>query len=133
MKLSLAGCVILDAQRNILLLRRIKTGWYELPGGKIDEGESADAAAIRELKEEICCDVEIVQKLGSQDFEENGYQMAYTWFLAKIIGDQMPRVGEPEKYDHVAFVPIQKLSSHKLSPNMENLLKAIRSGRLAIE
>lgn len=28
-------------------------GWWEFPGGKIEEGESGDAALVRELQEEI--------------------------------------------------------------------------------
>ncbi len=51
-KIVLAGCIILKGDA-ILLLNRKKTGWYELPGGKIDENESAEATAIRELKEEL--------------------------------------------------------------------------------
>ena len=29
-----------------------KAGYYEIPGGKIEEGETAEDAAIREFKEE---------------------------------------------------------------------------------
>jgi 8-oxo-dGTP pyrophosphatase MutT (NUDIX family) len=43
-KITLAGCVILQ-NSAILLLHRIKTDWYELPGGKINGGETPEETA----------------------------------------------------------------------------------------
>lgn len=38
--LRLAGVIILNERKEILLLHRIKRNQWELPGGKVDEGES---------------------------------------------------------------------------------------------
>ena len=123
-KITLAGCVILK-NNAILLLNRSKTGWYELPGGKVDEGEGSEDAAIREVKEELGCDVEIVKQLGVKDFEENGYVMTYVWFLSRLKNESQLLVGEPDKFDHFAWVPIFELKSNKLSPNMLNLVEEL--------
>jgi 8-oxo-dGTP diphosphatase len=49
--------VILDAEKNILLTRRHdhlhQGGLWEFPGGKVEQGESLDAALARELHEEL--------------------------------------------------------------------------------
>ncbi len=51
-----AGCVVHDVGRGLLLLWRhrfITDTWgWEIPAGGIDPGESADAAAAREVREE---------------------------------------------------------------------------------
>jgi 8-oxo-dGTP pyrophosphatase MutT (NUDIX family) len=44
--------VVRDATGRILLVRRIDTGDWELPGGRVDPGESAVAALVREVAEE---------------------------------------------------------------------------------
>lgn len=120
-KASLAGCAIVKNDA-ILLIRRIKTGWYELPGGKIEENETAEDAAIREIKEELCVDIKIMKKLGEKDFIENGYAMSYAWFQACLMDGQQPVIGEPEKFDDLKYIELSKLKEFKLSPNMENFV-----------
>jgi 8-oxo-dGTP diphosphatase len=127
-KTKLAGCIILR-DNAILLLHRIKRGWYELPGGKINEGELPEATAIRELKEELCCDVEIVKHIGTKDFAEGERGMTYMWYLANIKENQEPCVGE-EGFSHFKFIPLSELSHHTLSPNMKNLLDELQQGNI---
>ena len=125
-KLVLSGCVIIK-NNSILLLHRIKRNWYELPGGKIMPKELPEEAAVRELKEELRCDVKIVKKIGQKDFEENGFLMTYHWFLAKIINGT-PQVGEPHTFDGLDYIPLNRLEDYALSPNMQNLAIAIKKG-----
>lgn len=120
-KIVLAGCVILK-DNSILLIKRIKTGWYELPGGKIDEGELPKETAKRELKEELLCDVEIIKKIGIGAFEIDGRKFSYHWFLAKVIDNQIPKIGEPADYSEIKFIPIKSLLKFKLSPNVQKLM-----------
>lgn len=50
-----AGIMFLDPDGNVLFLRRAgvdQTGTWAFPGGHIEEGETADQAAVREVKEE---------------------------------------------------------------------------------
>lgn len=130
-KVNLAGCVILN-KNTILLLHRIKTDWYELPGGKIDEGETPQETAKRELKEELQCDVEIIRQLGEKDFEDKGYVMGYTWFLARIKKGQTPTVGEPDKFSKYIYVSLKKLSEYKLSTNMQNFFEALKDKEIVL-
>lgn len=130
-KIALAGCAIIK-DRKILLIRRIKTGWYELPGGKIENNENATLAAVREIKEELCSDIQILTELGKKDFSENGYSMSYTWFQANLLNDQQPTIGEPEKFDDLRYIKLDKLSEYKLSPNMLNFTAELELGNIEL-
>src|SRR3954468_22752721 len=101
--ISLAGCIILDADARVLLIHRRtphRTQW-ELPGGKIEGGEDPAAAAARELHEELGVQVDIVRELGRQTFSEDGHELHYTWFGANILAGT-PTLMEP-KYDELRY------------------------------
>lgn len=66
--------------------------YYTIPGGGVEEGETYKLAAIRETKEETCCDIEIVKDLGVEDYP-NG--RCY-WFYSKYLGGT-PTLGGEEK------------------------------------
>lgn len=55
--LLVVACALLDTEGRILLAQRPEgksmAGLWEFPGGKLDEGETPEAALIRELREEL--------------------------------------------------------------------------------
>ena len=50
--LPAAFAAVRDSAGEILLVRRIDDGFWELPGGRVEVGESAAQAVIREVEEE---------------------------------------------------------------------------------
>ena len=56
---------ILIAQRN---LKKSQGGLWEFPGGKIEVGESREAAIIREIREELAIDIDVVGYIGEKVF-----------------------------------------------------------------
>ncbi|MBL8543394.1 MAG: NUDIX hydrolase [Hyphomonadaceae bacterium] len=60
-------CVVFDAAGRLLLIKRKKPpfeGQYALPGGFVDLGETVEAAALRELKEETGVEGKIETLIG---------------------------------------------------------------------
>lgn len=55
------ACALVDIDGRVLLAKRPEgrslAGLWELPGGKVEEGETPEAALIRELREELSIDV----------------------------------------------------------------------------
>lgn len=55
------ACALVDADSRVLLARRPEgkamAGLWEFPGGKVQPGETPEAALIRELREELAIDV----------------------------------------------------------------------------
>ena len=50
-------CGIIIQKNKFLIMRVNKTNYYHIPGGHIEIGEDSKAGVIREIKEEIGCDV----------------------------------------------------------------------------
>jgi 8-oxo-dGTP diphosphatase len=126
-QLRLAGCIIRNDANEVLLLHRntAKRTQWEIPGGKIEPGESATEAAVRELKEELSVDVRVVRRLGSRDFEEDGFTMSYVWFLVEVVAGEA-KIGEPQTFDDFrAFSQVALLKQAAvLSPNTRNFVEA---------
>ena len=121
----LAGCIILNDDKILLLHRNNgKHIQWEIPGGKIDDGETAEQAAKREVKEELSVEIEITAKIGEKEFQMDGKDFHYTWFTAKIT-DGEPKIAEPEVFDGLKYFSFDQM--HKmtdLSPNAQNFLAA---------
>lgn len=123
--LQLAGCIILDDKKRILLLHRntdTKQQW-EIPGGKLEPGETAEQAAIRELREELGVEIKIISKIGSQNFVEEGLTIHYAWFYSQLVSGT-PRLLEPHYFDAVRYFSISELKAEEepLSLNVKNFI-----------
>lgn len=127
-KVMLAGCVISNEDGKILLVHRNTKDWrhWEVPGGKIEPGETPEQAAKRELQEELGVEVGIVECIGQKTFEERGKTLNYTWFKARIIKGR-PKVMEPEFFNAVSYHDISELRTGKtvLSTGLTNFLSIL--------
>ncbi|PQA86502.1 (deoxy)nucleoside triphosphate pyrophosphohydrolase [Hyphococcus luteus] len=60
--LLVAACALIDRDGKVLMARRPDgkdhAGLWEFPGGKLAEGETPEAALVRELREELAIDTE---------------------------------------------------------------------------
>jgi 8-oxo-dGTP diphosphatase len=85
------GSKILLIKRNTVPFK----GYWGLPGGRMDPGETTEQTIVREAKEETGLDVEIVRKIG--EYVEKGikddveYEYYPACFLVKVVGGEMKR------------------------------------------
>ena len=56
--------IVFNEHGHVLLQRRADVGFWELPGGKVDPGETIEQGAVREVFEETSLRVEIVRFVG---------------------------------------------------------------------
>jgi 8-oxo-dGTP diphosphatase len=72
MKHLLVVCAIIENNGKILAARRSQAqshgGFWEFPGGKINPGENPDTAIVREIREELGCDIAVLSELPDVSF-----------------------------------------------------------------
>lgn len=81
--------LLLHKNKFLLLKERLHKGEvWDLPGGKIQYGETPYQALIREVKEEIDVDIEIIRSVGVWWFysKNNRHQIICHTFLCKPKG-----------------------------------------------
>lgn len=108
----------------LLLARRgpggDQAGMWEFPGGKIDAGESQQAALQRELAEELAIDARIGDYIASESRLVSGRRInLHAWEVTMFSG-------EPAALCHqeLVWVPPAKALSYTLAPADIPLLRA---------
>jgi ADP-ribose pyrophosphatase YjhB (NUDIX family) len=127
-KIILSGSIIIE-NNKLLLIYKKKHNHYEFPGGKVEENETIEQTAIRETKEEINCDVEIIKYIGYNDFliENNNFRSHK--FLAKIKNNQKPKIMEEDKFKDILWLDIDEYKQNKtnkkytFAPNVKEFLE----------
>jgi len=88
-----ADCVVFDSHERLLLIRRKNPpyqGQYALPGGFMELGETTEAAALRELKEETGIEARDPELIGvysdpQRDTRHHCVSAAYLVFVHEAV------------------------------------------------
>ncbi|NIM20831.1 MAG: NUDIX domain-containing protein [Candidatus Latescibacteria bacterium] len=99
---------------RILLVKRgtvVFRGYWALPGGRVDPGETVKQTVVREIKEETGLEVAIARKLG--EYHEQGVQdgIEYDYypacFVVKPIGGTLKR--EEEEIEQIKLFDLHEI------------------------
>lgn len=125
MKITLVvACALVDADRRVLIAQRPQgkqlAGLWEFPGGKLEAGETPEAALIRELEEEL--GIETKQAcLAPLTFASHAYD---GWHLMMPLYVCRKWHGTPVAREHSAlkWVRPQMLRDYPMPPADEPLI-----------
>ena len=114
LRVNCAGAVVRDAAGRVLLVRRANEpsrGLWSVPGGRIEPGESAREAAVREVREETGLEVELGELLLTSDF--GPYVVAD--YAGVVVGGTL--VAGDDALD-ARWVPVGELATFDLTPGL---------------
>jgi len=125
LRLSVKIIVRDDAGRCLLLKRSTGSkgnpGKWELPGGKIDPGESLDEALLREVAEETGLTISIQGVVGAAESELPAWKVVYLILEGRVESGE---VGLSEEHDDYVWVDPQKLPTMDLADQFRPFAEA---------
>lgn len=125
-EVQLAGCVITNHDNQVLLMHRADHNQWELPGGRVEDGELAIQAAAREVHMRLGVVVNNLRVIGEATFSQGFVDYHCEWFHSTSYRGS-PWIVEPQVYDKWQYVNLMRrgIGHIGLSPNVQILSKRL--------
>ena len=131
--IEVAAAIIVKDNRIFATQRgygEFKDGW-EFPGGKIEPGESAQEALVREIREELDVDIRVGKLLETVEYDYPEFHLTMHCFICELLSEDIvlkehedARWLKKEELDSVPWLPADITIIEKIKAYMgqeENL------------
>lgn len=95
--------------------------WWEFPGGKVEPGESCEAALIREIREELTVEIQVGQRLCTVEYDYPTFHLVMHCYFCKLASGHLTlleheaaRWLSQQELDAVEWLPADKVVVEKL-------------------
>jgi 8-oxo-dGTP diphosphatase len=124
-------CALIVREGRVLLARRpphklLPLKW-EFPGGKVEPGEDPAAAIVREIREELGCDIRVVRTLPRFDHDYIRVVIEMIPYVCELV----PGTSEPHPHEHTAieWVEPARFLSYDLAAADVPVVQDYRAGK----
>ena len=118
-----AFAVIFDDQKRVLLCHRRDMDAWNLPGGRVEDGETPWDAAIRETREEVGLNVEVVRLTGLY-WKPETQELVFN-FECRAVGGML---GPSDESDGAAYYAMADLPPNTAPKQVERIHDALTEG-----
>ncbi len=126
------ACAVIAENGRLFAARRgpsrRNAGLWELPGGKLESGESAKACIVRECREELGLDVDPVEEWPPVRHEEPGLNLALIPVVCRRTGGAL----KPTEHVETGWFEPRRLRTLAWSPADIPVVEHWLSGRSAL-
>ena len=122
-KIGVTAFIIKDGR--LLVVKKSKnelflSGYYEMPGGKVEFGESTEDALLREVKEETSLRIKIIKPYSTFSYLSNNNQRHTIdiQFLTELT-DNPDNIKLSSEHDEFKWIEKEEIDNYKISDQMK--------------
>ena len=119
------GIIIVDEEVILLFRRKNNKEYYAIPGGHVEKNETNEECIIREIKEELSINIEVIDLLGitqKDNRKEYIYNCKYIDGTLKLGGEELER-NNPNNYYEIRKINIKDIDNIDLYPENVAFIK----------
>ena len=98
-----------------------KDGW-EFPGGKIETGETPEAAIKREIQEELDTEISVKERIDTIEYDYPNFHLSMDCFWCEIVSGKL----ELKEHEAARWLTKESLDSVDWLPADQALIEKIR-------
>jgi 8-oxo-dGTP diphosphatase len=122
-----AGGVVIDGDGRVLVVHRPRYDDWSLPKGKLDDGETSEAAALREVEEETGWRCELGAELPPLRYEVKGRLKEVRWWVMRPLSEAPPEERDDE-VDELVWLEPDEAAARMTYPHDAELIRAATAG-----
>ena len=94
-QITVSGAIILRENNGIKEIFATQRGygdwkgWWEIPGGKLESGETPEQCIVREIREELATEVKAEKILGVVDYDYPTFHLTMHCILCTIVSGDL--------------------------------------------
>ena len=96
--------------------------WWEFPGGKMESGETPEAALQREIREELATEISVENLLTTVDYDYPNFHLTMYCYICKVKSGSLTLL----EHEAAKWLTRDELSSVKWLPADEEVVEKIK-------
>ena len=96
--------------------------WWEFPGGKMEVGETAEEALVREIREELSAEISVGELLTTVEYDYPAFHLTMHCFFCTLVGEAL----HLNEHEAARWLTKDELDTVKWLPADEIVIDALK-------